>query len=238
VNALHTAIAERPFGLLIAPTVPASAAHIPFVVHRGEGPFGTLYAHTARADPIAAALDGTTELLAVFQGPSAYIRSRWYANPGLPTYNFIAVHVYGRATPLSERDAVLAHLAELVHAHEASYRDEFRIAEVGADYVRPLLEHIAPFSLRIERIEGKVKLSQNRAAGDRAAVIRALRERGGDDDHAVASAMARHAYHSDEAQPLIVSSDQTSRHPEPQRSDTSISSRARSASAGEDDHDN
>ena len=196
-------IEGHPFGLLVAATRPASAAHIPFVLERQEGPFGTLVAHTARADPITAMLDGPTELLAVFQGPSAYIRSRWYVNQGLPTYNYLAVHAYGRAKPLSDRDAVLAHLSALVHLHEAGYADEFRLADADADYVAPLLDHIAPFALRIERIEGKVKLSQNRATADRAAVIRALRDRGSDDDRAVAAAMEQHPYRSGEAQPLI-----------------------------------
>jgi transcriptional regulator len=203
LGVLHAVIEDHPFGLLIAPGRPPSAAHIPFVLHRGEGELGTLVAHTARADPLAAALDGGTELLAVFEGPSAYVRSRWYVNPGLPTYNYIAVHAYGTATPLSGREAVLAHLSELVHEHEAGYDDEFRLSEADTEYLAPLLDHISPFSLEIKRIEGKVKLSQNRAADDRLAVISALRERGGDSDRALAEAMEGYPYRSDRAQPLI-----------------------------------
>ncbi len=238
LSTLHDVIERHPFGLLIATTPPASAAHIPFVLRRHEGPFGTLIAHTARADPIAAMLDGATELLAVFQGPRAYVRSRWYVNPGLPTYNFIAVHAYGRATPLADRGAVLAHLSALVRLHEAGYDDEFRLADADADYVAPLLDHIAPFSLRIERIEGKVKLSQNRATADRAAVIKGLRDRGTDDDRAVAAAMEQHPYRSGEAQPLIGSGSTTpAATPAGQASTTSTSSPAPAGSVREGNHD-
>ncbi len=201
--ALHVVIEDHPFGLLIAPASPPMAAHIPFVLHRREGKLGTLVAHTARADPLAAALDGTTELLAVVEGPSAYTRSRWYVNARLPTYNFIAVHAYGTATPLSDREAVLAHLSELMHNHERGYGDEFRIAEAGENYVAPLLDHLSPFSLEIKRIQGKAKLSQNRSADDRSALIRALRDRGADSDRALAETMKRYSYRSDQVPPLI-----------------------------------
>jgi transcriptional regulator len=173
------------------------------VLHPAEGRYGTLVAHTARADPIAKALDGRTELLAIFQGPSAYIRSRWYVDPGLPTYNFSAVHVYGRARPLPDRDATLGHLAELVDLHEATYADRFRLAEADEAYLTPLLDHIAPFTMVIEHIEGKMKLSQNRSVGDRAAVVGGLRERGAADDRSLAEAMQRYPYRSHEAKPLL-----------------------------------
>lgn len=203
LGALHEVIERHPFGLLVAPTRPALAAHIPFVLHPDEGAFGTLVAHTARADPIVAALDGTTDLLVAFLGPSAYIRSRWYVNPGLPTYNFIAVHAYGRAVPLPDSAAVLTHLSELVEVHEAGYVDAFSLAEADASYLSSLLAHIAPFSLKIEHLEGKVKLSQNRAAADRRAVVDGLRARGSGEDQALAEAMEHYPYRGGEAQPLI-----------------------------------
>jgi transcriptional regulator len=204
LGTLHDLIERHPFGLLVAAAQPVLAAHIPFVLHPEEGPRGTLVGHTARADPIATALDGTTEVLVAFQGPIAYIRSRWYLNPGLPTYNFLAVHVYGRPRPLPDRAEILSHLSELVDLHEACYSDAFSLAEADESYVSPLLAHITPFSLQIEHIEGKLKLSQNRAAADRAGVIAGLQARGAGDDRAVAQAMDQYPYCSEQAQPLIV----------------------------------
>lgn len=139
----------------------------------------------------------------VFQGPSAYVRCAWYSDPGLPTYNFIAVHVHGRAEPLTDHEAVLEHLAELIDIHEAPYPDPFALRDAKDSYLLALLPHIAPFTLAIERIEGKVKLSQNRSAADRAGVIAGLSEGGGGDDEAIAGEMERYPYTHSTGRPLL-----------------------------------
>jgi transcriptional regulator len=166
------------------------AAHIPFVLHREEGRHGTLVAHVPRNDPLARHLDAEHEALAIFTGPRAYISPRWYAHDGLPTYNFLAVHAYGHPRPLQDRDAVLAHLTELTGVHEQSFSDPWSLASASEDYVSGLLPHITAFTLEIETIQGKRKLSQNKVAEDRDGVIQGLRERGADDDLTIAGAMS------------------------------------------------
>ena len=141
-------------------------------------------------DPIARHLDGGREALAIFSGPRAYISPRWYPSGGLPTYNFLAVHAYGRPRPLEDRDAVRAHLTELVDVHEQRFPDPWPLASASQEDVAGLLPRIAAFRLEIETIQGKRKLSQNRAVEDRDGVVRGLRERGTDDDRTLAEAMA------------------------------------------------
>ena len=192
---LHDTIEAVRFGLLVLCADGPLAAHIPFVLHRDEGRYGTLVAHVAGKDPLARHLGGGPETLAIFGGPRAYVSPRWCPSDVLPTYNFVAVHASGRPRVLKDDDAVLAHLAELVDAHEKqSSPSPWSIASAAESYVAGLLPNIVAFELEIEAIQGKRKLSQNRAAEDRDGVIRGLRERGGDDDRAIAEAMAVYPY--------------------------------------------
>jgi len=184
---LHDMIESARFGLLVLCADGPLAAHIPFVLHRDRGPFGTLVAHVARADPLARHLAAGPEALAIFSGPSAYVSPRWYPDGGLPTYNFLAVHASGRPQPLKDRDAVLAHLAELVAVHEVD--SPWSLASAPDGRVDELLPHILAFTLEISAIQGKRKLSQTRSAEERAGVIDGLSERGGEDDRAIAEAM-------------------------------------------------
>jgi transcriptional regulator len=200
---IHDLIEANPFGVLVSARDGLRATHIPFVLHRGEGPKGTLVAHTARADPIWRGFDGKTDMLAIFQGPRSYIRARWYAEVGLPTYNFIAVHVSGRPWAFEEEDLVVEHLDELVRVHETDYKDPWFLEDAPQSYVRPLLSAIAPFTMEIERIRAKVKVSQNRSAADREGVRRGLRKRGHDDDVVIAEVMDRYPYASDEGRSLL-----------------------------------
>ncbi|HEY5342067.1 MAG TPA: FMN-binding negative transcriptional regulator [Solirubrobacteraceae bacterium] len=186
--ALHDMIEAARFGLLVLSADGPLAAHIPFVLHRDEGASGTLVAHVARADPLARHLGAGPEALAIFSGHRAYVSPRWYPDGGLPTYNFLAVHAYGRPRPLEERDAVLAHLAELAAVHEGS-SSSWSLASAPAGRVEELLPHILAFTLEISSLQGKRKLSQNRTPDERAGVVRGLSERGGEDDLAIAAAM-------------------------------------------------
>ncbi len=194
---LHEMIEAAPFGLLVlAVDDRPLAAHIPFVLRRGEGRQGTLVAHVARIDPLARQLGAGHEALAIFSGPKAYVSPRWYASGSLPTYNFLTVHAHGRPRLLEDRDAVLAYLTELVDVHEARFPPPWSLASAAEDHVAELLPHIVAFTLEIDALQGKRKLGQNRSSEDRDGVIRGLRERGGDDDRAIARAMTDHPYAS------------------------------------------
>jgi len=143
-----------------------------------------------RSDPLARHLAAGPEVLAIFSGPSAYVSPRWYPDGGLPTYNFLAVHASGRPRPLEDRDAVLAHLAELVAVHEIG--SPWSLASAPEGRVEELLPNILAFTLEISSIQGKRKLSQNRSAEERVGVIRGLSARGGEDDRAIVEAMTDH----------------------------------------------
>ena len=191
---LHDTIEAVRFGVLVICADGPLAAHIPFVLHPDEGAYGTLVAHVAARDPLARHLDGEHEALAIFSAPRAYISPRWCPSGGLPTYNYLAVHAHGRPHRLEDPDAVLGHLGEIVDVHEQRFSHPWSLASVAEDYVAERLPHITAFRLEIDSLQGKRKLSQNRTAEDREGIIGGLRERAGDDDLAIAEAMAGYAY--------------------------------------------
>src|SRR5436853_579782 len=72
------------------------ASHIPIMLRRSVGK-PVLIGHVARANNQWRHFDGTVEALAVFYGPHAYVSPTWYAtSPAVPTWNYAAVHVYGK----------------------------------------------------------------------------------------------------------------------------------------------
>lgn len=203
LNSIHDLIEANRFGVLVSAKDGLGGTHIPFILHRDEGSKGTLVSHTARADPIWRGFDGQTEMLAIFPGPTSYVRSRWYSEAGISTYNFIAVHVYGRPRMFEEEDQIMDHLDELLKVHECNYPDPWLLDTTPSSWVAPFLRAIAPFSMEIERVQAKVKVSQNRSAADREGVRQGLWERGYDDDIVIADLMEGYPYTSDEGRPLL-----------------------------------
>ncbi len=193
---LHDTIEAVRFGVLVICADGPLAAHIPFVLHRHEGPRGTLVAHVSARDPLARHLDGEHEALAIFSAPRAYVSPRWCPSGGLPTYNYLAVHAYGRPRALKDSDVVLAHLAELVDVHEERFSQPWSLRAVADDYIAERLPHITAFRFEIDALQGKRKLSQNRTPEDRDGIVDGLRECAGDDDLAIAETMANYPYSS------------------------------------------
>ncbi|MCA9491612.1 MAG: FMN-binding negative transcriptional regulator [Myxococcales bacterium] len=152
------------------------ATHVPLLL---DGP-DRLVGHVARSNPHTADLEGPA--LAVFAGPHAFVSSRWYGTPAehVPTWNYVAVHATGTLRRLEDPLPVLA-------ASMAAFQPEDPIPSGDAerdDFVRNLSAAVVAFELRVERWEGKAKLSQNRDPDDVERVRAAL-------DHEVAAWMGR-----------------------------------------------
>jgi len=164
------------------------ATHLPLVLDEEAGAPKRLRGHVARANPHWRALEKHPSCLAVFTGPDAYVSPNWYdKHPAVPTWNFAAAHVYGRARAMD--DAELRKLLDDLSAiHEANEPHPWTSAKLTEEWFAAMRKAVAGIEIAIERLEGKVKLSQNRPAGDRRKVIAAL-EKGGADARAVAAMM-------------------------------------------------
>ncbi len=166
------------------------ATHLPLVLDDdGNGP-GRLLGHVARANDHWKAFDGDTQALAVFAGPHAYISPSWYESPNMvPTWNYAAVHAYGRPSVIEDTDAVLALLSRLVGTYESDATGNWSMANSDLDIMRGMTKGIVAFEMPIERIEGKWKMSQNRKPEDARGAVKGLRRLGSPDAAAVADIM-------------------------------------------------
>jgi len=167
-NAFATLVSCGPGGMHVS--------HIPFVVERDARGL-RLLGHVARANAHWQALEGATQVTAIFQGPHAYVSPTWYANhPSVPTWNYAVVHAHGKASLMDEA-GLHELLLRLSSTYEAPNPKPWKMSELPADYVATMLGSIVGFEIAVERLEGKFKLSQNRPA-EVPRVIAALEARG------------------------------------------------------------
>jgi transcriptional regulator len=166
------------------------ATMLPFVHDREHA---TLLGHFARNNDHWQRADGQ-RCLVIVRGPDAYISPSWYASKAehgrvVPTWNYVTAHVHGTVTVHDDVDWLADLVRRLTDLHEADRPDPWSVDDAPEAFFRGQLRAIVGVEVRIERIEAKVKLSQNRPAADVDGVIAGLRSTG---DTAAADAVAAH----------------------------------------------
>lgn len=170
----HALIAAHPLATLVNVSDGAlSANHIPMMIVNGA-----LHAHVARANPLWREADGKS-VLAVFQGPSAYISPRYYPSKKdhgkvVPTWNYAVVHVHGVLRAHDDVTWLGTLLNRLTDKHEAGASAPWAISDAPPDFIAQTMQHIVGIEIEITRIDAKWKVSQNRAARDRDGVAEGL----------------------------------------------------------------
>jgi transcriptional regulator len=189
---LHRIIRENSFATLVTGGGgELVASHLPFLLEPERGAQGTLVGHMARANGQWQSFREGEEVLAIFQGAHAYISPSWYAaEMSVPTWNYVAVHAYGVPRLIEESAALRRLLAALVPVYEAGLPKPWSLDGLPEEFVERLARAIVGFEIPITRLEGKLKLSQNRSREDRESVVAALREYGDAGGIAVAALMA------------------------------------------------
>jgi transcriptional regulator len=186
---LHDFIEQYSFGLLVSRDAGQPfATHLPLLLDRQSGPQGCLMGHTARANPQVAQADGQT-VLAVFSGPHTYISPTWYeAEPAVPTWNYVAVHAYGKLQIIEDVELLRELVARTVRLYEQSMPRPWSF-DSSTQYATRMLGQIIGFRIQIERIDGKWKLNQNQPVERRTKVIYRLQEQGDENALAIAALM-------------------------------------------------
>jgi transcriptional regulator len=175
---LFELIESHSFGVLVSAVEGGmSATHLPLLLRREPAPHGRLVGHMARANPQWRAIDGR-EVLCIFSGPHAYVSPTWYESENVvPTWNYVAVHVYGTCRVIDDALATARIVSDYVSTYEKSMPSPWQL-ETGTPFFEKLLKAIVGFEIEISRIEGKWKLSQNQPMEirQRAAAQLAMRE--------------------------------------------------------------
>ena len=185
---LHEFIRRNSFGVLVSQGEGGLiASHLPLLLDAEAGPHGRLIGHMARANPHWR--DAQGEVMAIFSGPHAYVSPSWYEEGGtVPTWNYVAVHAYGRFHVVEERDNLLDILRRSVQTYESPRPEPWTFDET-APHVETMLKAIVGFRVEITRLEGKWKLNQNQPRERRVKVIERLRQSPDENSQAIASYM-------------------------------------------------
>jgi transcriptional regulator len=171
---LHDFMEEFSFVTLVTAAPTIRITHIPSILDRTRGRFGTLRGHISAQNPQKAAFDGTHQAVIVFRGPQGYISPSWYATRTsvVPTWNFGVVHASGRPRPITDKTQAYDLLATLIARNERRVGStEYDFAAQPREYVDRMMQGISPFEMEIQALEGKFKLGQERSDGDRTGVL-------------------------------------------------------------------
>lgn len=136
------------------------ASHIPLVIETLANGNQILEGHLSFENPQAKNFRDNDEVLVVFSGPHSYISSSWYDHENVPTWNYIAVHVYGKIKLLNSEEAVES-LKKLVNKYEVHSENPVRVEDLSAKTMLQA-KGITAFNIEITSIEAQKKLSQNR----------------------------------------------------------------------------
>lgn len=153
---------------------------LPLLLDESEGEFGVLYGHIAKANPHWR-LEPTGEALAIFMGPDAYITPSWFVTKQetgkvVPTWNYVTVHAHGPVEFFHDSERLLQTVTRLTRLHEGSRSEPWEVHDAPEDYIASQLRGIVGLRMPITRLEGKMKMSQNRSEADRRGVATGLAE--------------------------------------------------------------
>ncbi|MFT4833197.1 MAG: transcriptional regulator [Psychroserpens sp.] len=162
------------------------ASHIPLELDVNTHGQEVLVGHISKANLQLQDIEKAQEVLCIFNGPHSYISSSWYKEEEVPTWNYIAVHIYGKLELIDE-GAVLASLHKLVDKYEQDSSDPISINNLSPNSMRQI-KGVIGFQIVITDIQAAYKLSQGRE-DDHPDIINELKMKGCPGSNAIADIM-------------------------------------------------
>lgn len=203
-DAMFALMASHPLGAWVCQGRTGLVAnHVPFLLDRSRGPCGTLIGHVSRANSVWRELGSAGPSVVMFQGPQAYVTPGWYPGKAehgkvVPTWNYVVAHAHGVARAVEDRDWVFDMLRRLTETHEAPRSVPWSVSNAPAPFMERMMRAIVGIEIPIDRLEGKLKASQDEEMPDRLGTVRGLREQACDTARAMA-ALVQDAIESDAA---------------------------------------
>jgi len=187
-STINDFIRHHGFGILVSQSDGRMVAtHVPLELSEDET---KLTGHIARANPQWKNFDNNSEVMIIFPGPHAYVSSSWYDHENVPTWNYIAVHVYGKIK-IIEGEVLYSALKQLMDKYERTSEHPVSVEKMSPEYVRQSIKGLVGFEINITSIEASYKLSQNRDQKNFANVINELEKRGDHDSKSIAAEMKK-----------------------------------------------
>jgi len=187
---VHAFIRENSFGILVSVKdgIPAGT-HIPLILEKDMDGRDVLMGHISRGNEQKYALTEGAKVMVIFPGPHAYVSPRWYTQMTVPTWNYIAVHVYG-TVKIVEGDELHGALRRLMDHYEHPMPQPVQVEEIPAKTYDDNFKGIVGFKIFIDEMQAAYKLSQNRDETSYHQVVAEL-EKGDDVAKGVAEEMKK-----------------------------------------------
>lgn len=163
--------------------------HTPLFVELNSEGNVVLGGHISKENPQAVNFNDGDEVLAIFNGPHTYISSSWYDHENVPTWNYIAVHVYGKLRLLNYEETI-ASLKVLMDKYEKNQENPLRIEELSKKTMMQARGVLA-FEIAVTEIQAMKKMSQNRDDKNYKNIVDQLEKSDKTDDHEVAAEMRK-----------------------------------------------
>ena len=179
-SAIHELIRRYPFAALVTGGSELLATHIPLLLRIKENGEPELFGHMARWNPQVELLFAGSEVLCIFNGPNGYISPSWYRDEeDVPTWNYSAVHVYGRCHAIEAHSQVRGLLDETVDHFESGFNEPWNTRAISQTVVENFQKGVAAFSITVMRIQAAKKLGQDKSKADRVRVSTGLDQHNG-----------------------------------------------------------
>ncbi|WP_414052713.1 FMN-binding negative transcriptional regulator [Macrococcus animalis] len=169
-------IKAHPFATLISTIdgVPY-ASQIPITINEFDD-FLILSGYLAKANPQLKTLDGNANVLILFTGPHAYISSSWYKDEEVSTWNYQSAQIRGESELMSENELMIE-LEQLTNRYELG-RENARTFNTLSENVLKQANGVTGFKIRVNEIQVKYKMSQNRSEEDYQNIVHHLEREG------------------------------------------------------------
>lgn len=164
------------------------ATHLPFVIEERENKL-FLVSHMAKANPQWQSFTAN-DILIIFQGPHAYISpSNYEKQQNVPTWNYIAVHAYGKVRIIDDQKEVWNLMERTIHTFEEKFFEQWK--NLSSEYISGMLKAIVAFEIEVTKLEGKYKLSQNKTKNEQRNIIGSLEKSDDSVERGIAEEMKR-----------------------------------------------
>ena len=180
---------DNGFGLLISSVNGKFwATHVPMLLTKDKDQKDILTGHLSKANIQWKEFEKSEEVMVVFTGNHSYISSSWYDHENVPTWNYLAVHVYG-TIQIIEGDDLKEELARMVKKYESGLPNPVSVETMTESFVQKEMKGIVGFRISISEIQAAQKLSQNRDDKNYLRIIEGLENKGDPDSLEMAGIM-------------------------------------------------